>query len=51
MQFMRNVAQVENQVEYSFEISAHNKTLLEQIKNAKRRSEAMRRSEVPFARG
>lgn len=36
---------VENQVEYSFEINAHNKTLLEQIKNAKHRSEAA------FARG
>jgi hypothetical protein len=50
-QFMRNAAPVENQVEYSFELNAHNKTLLEQIKNAKRRSEAMRRSEVAFARG
>ena len=40
-QFMRNAAPVENQVEYSFELNAHNKTLLEQIKNAKRRSEAI----------
>ena len=40
---------VENQVEYSFELNAHNKTLLEQIKNAKRRSEAMRRYPGSFA--
>ena len=48
-QFMRNAAPVENQVEYSFELNAHNKTLLEQIKNAKRRSEAMRRYPGSFA--
>lgn len=40
-QFMRNAAPVENQVEYSFELNAHNKALLDQIKNAKRRSEAL----------
>lgn len=48
-QFMRNAAPVENQVEYSFKLNAHNKTLLEQIKNAKRRSEAMRRYPHSFA--
>lgn len=32
--FMRSVAPVENQVEYSFELNAHNKTLLSQIRNA-----------------
>lgn len=48
-QFMRNAAPVENQVEYSFKLNAHNKTLLEQIKNAKRRSEAMRRYPGSFA--
>lgn len=48
-QFMRNAAPVENQVEYSFELNAHNKTLLKQIKNAKRRSEAMRRYPGSFA--
>ena len=46
---MRNAAPVENQVEYSFELNAHNKTLLEQIKNAKHRSEAMRRYPGSFA--
>ena len=46
---MRNSAPVENQVEYSFELNAHNKALLEQIKNAKRRSEAMRRYTGSFA--
>ena len=46
---MRNAAPVENQVEYYFELNAHNKTLLKQIKNAKRRSEAMRRYPGSFA--
>ena len=49
MQFMRNSAPVENQVEYSFELNAHNKALLDQIKNAKRRSEALRRYPGSFA--
>lgn len=48
-QFMRNSAPVENQVEYSFELNAHNKALLDQIKNAKRRSEALRRYPGSFA--
>ena len=48
-QFMRNSALVENQVEYSFELNAHNTTLLEQIKNAKSRSEALRRYPGSFA--
>lgn len=47
-QFMRNSALVENQVEYSFELNAHNTTLLEQIKNAKSRSEALRRYPCSF---
>lgn len=48
-QFMRNSAPVENQVEYSFELNAHNKALLNQIKNAKCRSEALRRYPGSFA--
>lgn len=48
-QFMRNAAPVDNQVEYSFEMNAHNKTLLDQITNAKRRSEALRRYPGSFA--
>lgn len=48
-QFMRNSAPVENQVEYSFELNAHNKALLDQIKNAKRRSEVLRRYPGSFA--
>ena len=48
-QFMRNAAPVENQVEYSFELNEHNKALLDQIKNGKRRSEAMRRYPGSFA--
>lgn len=48
-QFMRNSAPVENQVEYFFELNAHNTTLLEQIKNAKSRSEALRRYPGSFA--
>ena len=48
-QFMRNAAPVENQIEYSFELNVHNKTLLAQIKNAKRRSEALRRYPGSFA--
>ncbi|WP_273494651.1 YgjP-like metallopeptidase domain-containing protein [Clostridium sp. AF02-29] len=49
IQFMRNSAPVENQIEYSFEFNTHNKALLEQIKNAKRRSEALRRYPGSFA--
>jgi DNA-binding Xre family transcriptional regulator len=48
-QFMRNAAPVENQVEYSFELNTHNRTLLDQIQNAKRRSEALRRYPGSFA--
>ena len=48
-QFMRNAAPVDNQVEYSFELNEHNKALLDQIKNAKRRSEALRRYPGSFA--
>ncbi|MDQ0151525.1 DNA-binding Xre family transcriptional regulator [Moryella indoligenes] len=48
-QFMRNAAPVDNQVEYSFELNNHNKVLLDQIKNAKRRSEALRRYPGSFA--
>lgn len=48
-QFMRNAAPVENQVEYSFELNTHNKTLLAQIKDAKRRAEALRRYPGSFA--
>lgn len=47
--FMRNAAPVENQVEYSFELNTHNKTLRSQIKNAKRRAEALRRYPGSFA--
>lgn len=46
---MRNAAPAENQVEYSFELNAHNKALLDQIKNAKSRSEALRRYPGSFA--
>ena len=49
IQFMRNSAPVENQIEYSYEFNTHNKALLEQIKNAKRRSEALRRYPGSFA--
>lgn len=49
IQFMRNSALIENQIEYSFEPNTHNKALLEQIKNAKRRSEALRRYPGSFA--
>lgn len=48
-QFMRNAAPVENQVEYSFELNTHNKTLLSQIQQAKRRAEALRRYPGSFA--
>ena len=48
-QFMRNAAPVENQVEYSFELNTHNRTLLDQIQNAKRRSEALRKYPGSFA--
>ncbi|MCC8060953.1 MAG: M48 family metallopeptidase [Clostridiales bacterium] len=48
-QFMRNAAPSENQVEYSFELNKHNRTLLEQIKNAKLRSEILRRYPGSFA--
>ena len=43
MQFMRNFAPVENQIEYSFELNTHNKALLDRIKNAKHRFETLRR--------
>ena len=48
-QFMRNAAPVENQIEYSFELNKHNQTLLDQIKNAKHRAEALRRYPGSFA--
>ena len=48
-QFMRNAAPSEYQIEYSFELNKHNKALLNQIKNAKRRSEAIRRYPGSFA--
>lgn len=48
-QFMRNAAPVENQVEYSFELNTHNRILLDQIKNAKHRAEALRRYPGSFA--
>jgi predicted metal-dependent hydrolase/DNA-binding Xre family transcriptional regulator len=48
-QFMRNVAPVDNQIEYSFELNTHNKALLDQIKNAKRRADALRRYPGSFA--
>ena len=48
-QFMRNAVPVENQVEYSFEPNTHNWILLDQIKNAKHRAEALRRYPGSFA--
>ena len=48
-QFMRNAAPVVNQVEYSFELNTHNRTLLNQIKNAKHRAEVLRRYPGSFA--
>lgn len=48
-QFMRNAAPKEDQVEYSFELNSHNKALVEQIKNAGRRSDAIRRYPGSFA--
>lgn len=48
-QFMRNAAPANDHVEYSFELNAHNKSLLDQIKHAKRRSEALRRYPGSFA--
>lgn len=48
-QFMWNAAPVENQVEYSFELNTHNRTLLDQIQNAKRLAEALRRYPGSFA--
>lgn len=48
-QFMRSSVPVENQVKYSFELNAHNTTLLEQIKNEKPKSEALRKYSGSFA--
>ncbi len=48
-QFMRSSVSVENQVKYSFELNAHNTTLLEQIKNEKPKSEALRKYSGSFA--
>lgn len=48
-QFMRNAAPKADQIEYSFKLNDHNKNLLDQIQNAKRRSEAMRRYPGSFA--
>lgn len=46
---MRNAAPKEDQIEYSFDLNDHNKALLNQIQNAKRRSEALRRYPGSFA--
>lgn len=46
---MRNAAPVDNQIEYSFELNNHNKALLDQIKNAKCRANALRRYPGSFA--
>lgn len=48
-QFMRNAAPVDDQIEYSFELNNHNKELFDQIKNEKRRSDALRRYPGSFA--
>jgi predicted metal-dependent hydrolase/DNA-binding Xre family transcriptional regulator len=48
-QFMRNAAPKEDQIEFSFEQTNHNKALMNQIQNAKRRSEALRRYPGSFA--
>ncbi len=48
-QFMRNAAPKEDQIEYSFDLNDHNKALLNQIQNAKRRSEELRRYPGSFA--
>ena len=48
-QFMRNSAPKSEQIEYSFELTEHNKALLSQIENGKKRSEALRRYPGSFA--
>jgi predicted metal-dependent hydrolase/Zn-dependent peptidase ImmA (M78 family)/DNA-binding Xre family transcriptional regulator len=48
-QFMRSTAPKPDQVEYSFEMNEHNRSLVEQIQNAKRRSETIRQYPGSFA--
>lgn len=48
-QFMRNAAPKADQIEYSFELTTHNKTLLDQIAHGKQRAEALRRYPGSFA--
>ncbi len=48
-QFMRNAAPKTDQIEYSFELTKHNKTLLKQIEHGRQRAEALRRYPGSFA--
>lgn len=48
-QFMRNAAPKTDQIEYSFELTKHNETLLEQIEHGRQRAEALRRYPGSFA--
>ena len=43
------INEIEKQVKYSFELNAHNTTLLEQIKNEKPKPEALRKYSGSFA--
>ncbi len=47
--FMRNSAPHEDQIEYSFELNKHNKTLLAQIQNAKKSASALQRYPGSFS--
>jgi predicted metal-dependent hydrolase/DNA-binding Xre family transcriptional regulator len=49
MQFMRNAAPKADQIEYSFELTDHNKSLLNQIQHGKKNAEAMRRYPGSFS--
>ena len=46
---MRNSAPQEDQVEYSFELNKHNKTLLAQIQNARKSASALQRYPGSFS--
>jgi len=47
--FMRNAVPHEDQIEFSFEMNKHNKTLLSQIKNAKKSASALQRYPGTFS--
>lgn len=48
-QFMRNAAPKVDQIEFSFKLTAHNKTLLDQIAHGKQKTEALRKYPGSFA--